>query len=371
MRGKTDMEQSQNTEITRLTRLFAAKRLSSQQKAEFCTQLSVMLQARISLHRALEIIVQQSTHGRLKEVTSSLYKEVSRGSSFAGALAKHPDDFDGLFIVTAEVGQESGRLAYVLENLSIHLEKMNALKRKIKQALAYPALVLCVAVGAVGFMLFFIVPTFAEMFKSFQVELPLSTRIVLHLSEMLNEYAWYGIGLIAVIAAIAFNASRNATLREKAQSILFRTPMIGPLVTKSLVARFCRTLGTLLQSQVSLIDALGITKRIFSDRKMQQEITTIIQHVKQGRALAEPLVASEVFPPMVAQMITVGEETSELDAMLSKVAEYYEKDIDVTIETLSTVLEPIIIVFLGMMVAAILISMYMPMFDLVNVVGGN
>jgi type IV pilus assembly protein PilC len=209
------------------------------------------------------------------------------------------------------------------------------------------------------------------MFKSFQVELPFSTRIVLRISETIMSYGVY-MFLAMVILIISFRSSlRSSFIRQKIEGYVYRLPFLGGILVKNQVARFCRTLGTLLQAQVSLVDALEVTRRIFSNEEIRSEIARITQYVRQGRTIAEPLVESRFFPRMVSQMIAVGEETSELDAMLLKVAEYYEKEIDGKVETLSSVIEPVIIVLLGFLVGGILISIYMPMFDLVNVVGGQ
>ena len=344
-------------------------RIDEKTVAEFCTQLSVLLQSGVSLLRSLQVLRDQTTNEAMKDMVGSLVKEIQKGNSFSKALSLHPKIFDRLFVVTAEIGQESGQLPKVLAQLAEYLEKVVALKRKFKQAMTYPVFVIAVAAGAIGFMLMFIVPAFAEMFRSMQIELPALTKIVLSLSEGLERY-----GLIALLAIIGLVMGFKSTLqkekfREKLEEKLLSVPLIGDILMKNYVARFCRTLGTLLQADVSLIEALGVTMRIFQSEQLQQEIQGIINGVKQGRTVAEPLVTSKFFPPMVSQMIAVGEETSELDAMLLKVAAYYEKDIDVKVETLSSVIEPVIILFLGVVVAGILISMYMPMFEVMSSVG--
>ncbi len=351
--------------------LFSKNAMSVQQKAEFCTQLSVMLQARISLTRALEILFDQSKNARVKEVVEKLVHEVKKGNSFGRALSLQPAVFDNLFAVSAEIGEETGHLPDVFSNLAVYLEKISALRKRIIQAMAYPALVLSVALGAVVFLLTFIVPTFAEMFKSFQVELPFSTRVVLRISEMMMSYGPAALLLLLILVVVFRSALRSSFIRQKMEGYVYRLPFLGGILVKNQVARFCRTLGTLLRAQVSLVDALEVTQRIFSNEEIKSEIARITQYVRQGRTIAEPLVESRFFPRMVSQMIAVGEETSELDAMLMAVAEYYEKEIDGKVETLSSVIEPVIIVLLGFLVGGILISIYMPMFDLVNVVGGQ
>ena len=344
--------------------------VSEKSKVEFCTQLAVMLQARVSLHRALEVLSRQAGDHRMKKVIEHLGNEVRKGNSFSKALRSRPDVFEELFVVSADVGQESGRLPEVLSHLAQHLEKMSALKRKVMQAMTYPALVISVALCAVTFLFVFIVPTFAEMFKNFQVDLPPTTRVALDISGFLTAHGSMLV-LGSIVGAFFFvKIISSKRFRENAERVILRIPLFGDLVRKNHVARFCRTLGTLLESQVSLVDALGVSQRISSNDDIKEEIGEILKHVKQGRAVAEPMVGSRFFPPLVAQMITVGEETSELDSMLLKVADYYEKELDGRVDALSSVIEPVIILLLGMLVAIILISMYMPMFELVNVVGG-
>jgi type IV pilus assembly protein PilC len=346
-------------------------RITDRDKAEFCTQLSVMLKARVSLLHALEVLIRQTQKKSMKRVIESIAREVRKGASLDHALSMHPTVFDRLFVVTAEVGQESGRLPEVLSHLAAHLEKMNGLKRKFTQALAYPALVMTVAAVAVSFLLIFIVPTFAEMFKSFQIDLPLSTQMVLGLSNILSQYGLWGLLLIALLVLLSKETFRRPEVKAKVENYAFRLPLIGDVFLKTHIARFCRTLGTLLEAQVSLVDALSVTQRIATHDGIRTQIGTIMKHVRRGHAIADPLADSTLFPPMVVQMIAVGEETSDLDKMLLKVADYYEQEIDGKVETLSSVMEPLIVLFLGLVVATVLIAMYLPMFDLVNVVGGG
>jgi type IV pilus assembly protein PilC len=347
------------------------KRVGDREKVDFCTQLSVLLLARISLHQALMVLKAQARSDAMKRVVDRLLASIQRGNSFGRAMAEQKDVFDNLFVVAAEVGGETGRLPEVLAHLAQYLEKIHALKRKFYQALAYPALVVAVACFAVTFLLVFIIPSFAEMFRSFQIELPWSTKIVINVSTFVVEHGYWVLPALLVMAISAITMLRAPFLRQRIGTLAMRLPVLGEILLKNHVARFCRTLGTLLQAQVSLVDALAVTQRINTAEGVREEIGRLLKYVKQGRAMAEPLVESTLFPPMVAQMIGVGEETSELDSMLLKVADYYEKELDGKIETLSTVIEPIIIVFLGILVAVILISMYLPMFDLISVVGAG
>lgn len=344
-------------------------RITDHERSEFCTQLAVMLQARVSLHRSLEVLALQTRNERMKRVIEEIGADLRRGTAFDRALAAHPEVFGNLFVVTCEVGQESGRLPEVLMHLAHHLEKMNALGRKVRQALAYPALVLSVALIVVTFLMLFVVPTFAEMFKNFKIELPASTEVILSVSRFLDAHTGAILGGIAGLGWVAFVAARDSSIRSWIEQMSLRIPLVGAMVVKTHVARFCRTLGTLLEAQVSLVEALEVTERITTNAGLRGEIAQIVSDVKGGHAIARPLEGSRLFPPMVVQMVAVGEETSELDAMLLKVADYFEKEIDASVELLSSVIEPVIILFLGMVVAGILVAMYLPMFELVNLVG--
>jgi type IV pilus assembly protein PilC len=354
-----------------LSRLKFSRGVTSQDRTTFLSQLSLMLRARVSLVRSLEILVDQTRSAKMKDVVAEVLKEVKKGSSFSSSLSHHPEVFDPLVVVTAEVGQESGRLPDVLSSLAEHMEKMNALKKKVTQALAYPVLVLSVALLVVLFLLLYIVPTFADMFRSSQVEIPYATQLVINASEFLTDYWSYllfAILLFGFLSRWVFKAQVNRGFVERHG---IRVPWIGSIMITNYTARFCRTLGTLLQSQVPLIDALNVTKRIFVNESLQKEIERLIKFVKQGQTVAEPLSTSKLFSPMVAQMIAVGEETSELETMLLKVAEFYEQEIADKMETLTTVIEPILIIFLGIIVGTVLITMYMPMFEMANAVGGG
>ncbi len=346
-------------------------KVSAQDKATFLSQLSMMLGARVPVVKALEILAGQARSSKMKVAVTGLLTDVRKGSSLSASLARQPEIFDQLLVVTAEVGQESGRLPDVLSSLADHMEKMNVLKRKVVQALAYPVLVLVVAVLVVSFLLLYVVPTFAEMFRTSNVQIPYATQLVIYASNFLSSY-WIYMACFGFAATLTTKwISGSDISQEIAEKYSLRTPWIGGVMTKNYTARFCRTLGTLLQSQVPLVDALSVTKRIFKNRKLRCEIERLIKSVKQGHPVAEPLATSGIFSPVVAQMIAVGEETSELEKMLLKVASFYEEEIEDMMDTLTTVIEPILIVILGAIVGSILISLYLPMFDMANAVGGG
>ncbi len=355
--------------LSAVNKILHRNRISLQDKAKICLELSVMLQAGVTLHRSLQVLLVQTDKRSLRGVLQKLVREVQKGDSFSAALGRHPDVFDPLFITSAEVGQESGKLPQVMSNLALYLEKMSVLKRKFLQALAYPALVLSIAVSVVSFLLLVIVPAFAEMFTSMKVELPAATRFTFGLSRWLTCNGYLVILGAAALMVLLRQFFTSKRFRSRTSAYIYRAPVVGGVLLKNLVARFCRTLGTLLQAQVSLVRALEVTQRIMTNEGIKNEVGRIATLVKQGKAIAEPVLSSRFFPPMVSQMIAVGEETSELDAMLFKVAEYYEKEVDGTVDSLSSVMEPILIMVIGTIVATIVISMYLPMFEMMNVVG--
>ena len=306
----------------------------------------------------------------MRSVVRLLMADVRKGLSLSASLAKHPSVFDPIVVVTVEVGQESGKLPEVLSALAAHMEKINTLRKKVAQAMAYPVLVLGVALMAVTFMLLYIVPTFATMFRTSHVELPYATRLVMAASHFLSGY-WAYIAASSLVTIAILKLVIGSDLKDLYMNrYAIKTPWLGSVLSKNYTARFCRTLGTLLQSQVPLIEALNVTRKIFRDRNVRAEIERLISFVRQGRSVSEPLFHSEVFSPVVAQMISVGEETSDLETMLLRIASFYEEELSGMMETLTTVIEPVFIVVMGALVGTILIAMYLPMFDMANAVGG-
>lgn len=345
------------------------RRITNRDRSEFCTQLSVMLRSNISLQRALDVLEVQMSNPRMKSVVAGLRKEIQKGNTLARALSMHGQVFDALFVVSVEVGQESGQLDEVFEHLAIHLENINNLRRKFLQAMTYPILVLSVAFLVVFFFLFYIVPTFAEMFKSFQSDLPVTTRIIISASLFFREYGVYLVTAMLAPGLLAWKVFNNSNNKEKIDNYFSSIPLLDEIILKNHIARFCRTLGTLLHADVVLVEALEISKRMMTHRGMKKEIDQIITQVRRGNAIAQPMITSKIFPPMVGQMIAVGEETSELDNMLLKVAGLFEQEIQAKVDTLSSIAEPVLILMLGVIVALILISLYLPIFDVVNTIG--
>lgn len=327
-----------------------------------------MVGARLPLVDALDTAAAQASHQRLKETLAGVARRVRQGSGLADSLARHPDVFGLLYIRLVRVGEVAGVLDEVLLRLADYLEKAHALRRQFRLALVYPAVVLSVAVGAVAFLLTVIVPTFADLFADFDAELPLPTRIVISLSDGLRAYfplvVLGGIGLL-VGGRIALRTEWGGRVWD---ALRLRLPVLGPLYLKGVIARFCRTLSTMLHSGVPLVDALEVAAGTADNRIVDDAVRAMRHRVVRGSSLAAPLQRETLFPPMVVQMIAVGEETARLDDMLAHVAEHYEREVDAAVQALTSIIEPLLILLLGLVIGTILVAIYLPMFDLVTVI---
>jgi type IV pilus assembly protein PilC len=350
----------------------AAVRIGSKVKdrdmAIFTRQFSTMIDAGLPLVQCLNILAEQSEAKNLRDVTANIARTVEQGSTLAEALRKHPRTFDDLFTNMVEVGETGGILDVILQRLSAYIEKAAALKRKVKSAMVYPASIIAVAFLVIVFMLTFVIPTFASMFKEMGAELPLPTRIVIGLSDFVRGY------ILLIIAAIVGGifALRSYYRTENGKStidaLLLKVPIFGTIFRKVAVARFTRTLGTMVQSGVPILEGLRITASTSGNKVVEKAVLQCRTSVTEGKTLAEPLKTSGVFPPMVTQMISVGEQTGALDAMLSKIADFYDDEVDTAVNTLTSLLEPIMIVFLGGIVGGLVVAMYLPIFKLVTLI---
>ena len=344
-------------------------RVSPRALIDFTRSFAVMIQARLSLVQSLNTAAAQCTNARLKHVIETVRRDVQRGKSLAESLARHERIFNSLYVHLVHIGEVAGILDRVLLRLAAHLEKAAALKRKVQFAMFYPGLILTVALGAIIFFLTAIVPTFAEMYADFGHELPGPTRVVLRLSEALTDYFLVvAIGMSLLIVGIGV-LLRSPGGRLTWDRLKLRFPVLGSLMLKSLTARFCRTLGTLLSSGVALVDALSILAKASGNQYVERALTDVLGRVRRGSSLYQPLKQAGFFPDMVVQLIAVGEQTAELDGMLLHAAEYYEQEVDVFLDGLTSIIEPILIVVIGLMLGGILVSLYLPMFEMINAVG--
>jgi len=339
--------------------------------AIFTRQFATMIGAGLPLVQCLEILSKQTEAAGFRAVITSVMHDVEAGSTLADALGKHKKVFDDLFVNMVQAGEAGGVLDEILMRLANYIEKANALIRKVKGALTYPAVVLTVALGATLFMLMFIIPTFAKMFTDFGGELPLPTKIVMGLSNFLRHF-WWALFAAVVAGVIAFQRFASTEHgRLAVDKVSLKMPILGDVILKGGVARFTRTLGTLISSGVPILTGLEITARTAGNKVLQNAIEATRNSIREGETIAAPLRASGVFPPMVVQMIAVGEQTGALDQMLTKIANFYEEEVDAAVETLTSVIEPVMIVVMGTIVGGMLVAMYLPMFKLINVVAGK
>lgn len=343
-------------------------RVSEKTVVDFTRGLAVMIKANVPLVKALDTSIDQTDNNRFKEILEKVRKNVKGGKSLADSLAKHKSIFDGLYIHLVEVGELAGILDEILFRLFGYMEKRYSLKQKVRMALVYPSIVVTVAIAAILFLLLFIVPTFAEMYSDFNAELPGPTQLVLSISQVISNYFLYiVIGLVALIFGIRTFIQRPGG-RYFLDRIKLRIPFFGSIFQKTLMTRFCQTLGTLLKSGVTLVDALNIIGKASGNMIITEATQEMVRSVKKGGSLTESLQDFKVFPGMVVQMISVGEETSELDDTLLHIAELYDEEVDLAVESLTSIIEPVLIVVLGIVLGAIVIAMYLPIFELMNVI---
>ncbi len=351
----------------------AARKLAGKVKdrdmAIFTRQFSTMIDAGLPLVQCLHILAEQSESATLRTVSGGVARDVEGGASLAEALRKHPKTFNDLFTNMVEVGESGGILDVVLQRLSAYIEKAAALKAKVKSAMMYPIAIVSVAFIVVIFMLTFIIPTFATMFTQMGAELPLPTKIVVGLSNFVRR--WILVIIIAVAGGIYALKRYHATEAGKSviDALMLKVPVLGMLLRKVAVARFTRTLGTLISSGVPILEGLRITARSSGNKVVEKAVLATRQSVAEGKTIVEPLKASGVFPPMVTQMINVGEQTGALDAMLGKIADFYDEEVDTAVGGLMALLEPMMIVFLGVVIGGLVVAMYLPIFKLVTIVG--
>ena len=335
----------------------------------FTRQIATMINAGLPLVQSLEVLASQQLNKRFKGVLIKIREDVEGGSTFAASLKQHPTVFTPLYMSMVEAGEAGGFLDTVLNRLAGYIEKSMTLRRKVKGAMIYPATIITVAVAVVIFLLIFVIPTFKALFEGFGAALPLPTRIVLELSRLVKTHLLAGLGtLVGAVFGVRFYY-RTEKGKKVIDSLLLRLPVIGQLIRKVSVAKFTRTLGTLLSSGVPILDALNITAKVAGNRVVEEAILKTRSSIAEGKTIADPLGASGIFPPMVVQMISVGEQTGALDSMLAKIADFYDAEVDQAVSNLTTLLEPIMIVFLGVVVGGLIIAMYLPIFKLVTVVG--
>jgi len=330
----------------------------------FTRQLTTMIEAGLPLVQSLDILAKQNDNKTFKQMLEDIKVSVESGNTLSKAMEKHPKVFDELFVNMVNAAEVSGNLDVIFVRLAVFMEKAMALKRKIKGALFYPISVMVVAAIVVAILLIKVVPTFASMFEGSGQALPMPTQIVVNISDFLRHYI---IHIVAGIFATIFILKRIYGLkwgRYFFDKLFLKLPVFGPLIRKAAVAKFTRTLGTMLQSGVAILEALDIVAKTSGNVIIEQSVYKARDSIKEGRNIADPLEETKVFPPMVVQMIAIGESTGALDAMLFKIADFYDEEVDQAVENLTSLMEPLIMAFLGTVVGGLIVAMYLPIFKI-------
>jgi type IV pilus assembly protein PilC len=341
--------------------------VDSKELAIFTRQFSVMIDAGLPLVQCLEILASQQENKTFQKVLTATRSQVEGGATLSASMRSAPKVFDALYVNMVEAGETGGILDTILQRLSGYIEKNVKLQRAVKSALVYPIGVLTVAGGVITLLLWKVVPIFATLFAGLGVTLPLPTKIVITLSNIVGSY----FGLMALVGAalsifglkVWYGTPQGRMVMD---TIILKLPVLGILMRKIAVARFTRTLGTLISSGVPILEGLDITAKTAGNAVVEKALNSVRKALEEGKSLTEPLKESQVFPGMVTQMIAVGEQTGAMDAMLSKIADFYEEEVDAAVKDLLTALEPVMIVFLGLVVGGVVISMYLPLFSLIG-----
>jgi len=330
----------------------------------FTRQFATMIDAGLPIVQCLQILAGQTDSRPFRKVIGGVKDDIESGTTLAEAIRKHTKVFSDLYTSMVQAGEIGGILDTILVRLANYLEKASKLKSKIKGAMIYPSCIVAAAIVVTAVLLIWVIPVFAEVFESFGHALPAPTQFVINLSHFTIDHIWY-LAAMPVLAAVALHyAHKTDRGRLLIDRFLLRVPVFGQLIRKSAVARFTRTLGTLVSSGVPILDALAITARTAGNKVVERAIVMARTSISSGRTIAEPLTESKVFPPMVCQMISVGETTGALDSMLQKIADFYEDEVDNTVANLMSLLEPAVILFLGVVIGGLVISMYLPIFQL-------
>ena len=344
------------------------QKVKSRDLVVFTRQFATLIDAGVPLVQCLDILQQQEVNKTFKRIINQIKADVESGKTFSEALKKHPNVFDTLYVNLVAAGEMGGMLDVTLNRLAAYIEKIERLKKKVRGAMTYPAVVVGIAVLVVAVILTYVIPVFAGLFRDAGAKLPPMTLVVIAISDFFKRYIhWIVLGLILLV--FLFKRFRKTPKgREWTDSLALRTPVFGILLRKVAIARFSRTLGTMLGAGVPILDSLDIVATTAGNAVIEKELRKARASIAEGQTVAEPLGKSGVFPPMVVQMISVGEATGALDEMLSKIADFYDEEVDIAVDALTSLLEPLLIVFLGVTIGGLLVAMYLPIFQLADVV---
>ncbi len=345
-----------------------AKKITVKDLAIFSRLFSTMVNAGLPIDQCLDILREQVANKTFAKTIGDVHQSVAGGSSMAEALSRHKKVFDNLYVHMVEAGETGGVLALIFKRLATYLEKADALRRKVKGAMMYPIAVMTVAIGATVFLLLKVIPVFAKMFTDMGATLPKPTQVVIGVSEFLQAYFLYGMILFGILAALYRRYRQNETGRLVTDRIFLKIPVLGDVIRKTAVARFTRTLGTLISSGVPILQGLDITAKTSGNMVVQRALQATRIAISEGKNISHPLQESKVFPNMVVQLISVGEQTGRLAEMLEKIADFYDEEVDTAVQAMTSLIEPIVIVFMGVVIGGLLIAMYLPMFDLIGAI---
>jgi type IV pilus assembly protein PilC len=345
------------------------KKVRTEDIAIFARQMATMMTAGLPLVQALELVGQGHDNPTMGELIMALKADVEAGNSFAEALSRHPVHFDDLFVNLVDAGEKSGTLENLLDKVAIYKEKTEAIRKKVKKALTYPAAVVVVAFIVTGILLYFVVPQFQDLFQGFGADLPVFTLFVIALSEFVQQWWWVILlGIGATGFAFTWVKKRSPAFRRLIDRVMLRLPVVGVILHKSALARYHRTLSTMFAAGVPLVEALDPVARAAGNIIFEEAVYEIRDEVASGTQLHQGMQAAGLFPPMATQMVAIGEESGSLDAMCAKVADYYESEVDALVDSLSSLLEPLIMAVLGILVGGLVVAMYLPIFQLGQVV---
>jgi type IV pilus assembly protein PilC len=348
---------------------FMKPKVTSKDIVIFTRQFSTMIDAGLPLVQGLTILADQTENKTFKGILKQIVKDVEGGSSLAEAMEKHPKVFDDLFVNLVAAGEVGGILDTILQRLAAYIEKAEKLKARIKGAMTYPIVVVSIAIIVIAVIMIFVIPVFQEMFASFGKALPVPTQMVVAMSNFTKGNIHYMIGALVVLVFLFRRYRATASGKKTTDTLALKLPIFGPLLKKVAVARFSRTLGTMISSGVPIITALEIVAKTSGNVVLEEVILEVRSSIAEGQPIAEPLSENEIFPSMVVQMIAVGEATGALDTMLGKIADFYDDEVDAAVEAMTSMLEPLLMVFLGGSIGGLVVAMYLPIFSMAAAMG--
>ena len=348
---------------------FLKQKIKEKNVVVFCRIFSTMINAGLPLIQCLDLLSQQEENKTFAKIIKTVKEDIEGGTSLTNALKKYPEIFDELFVNLIAAGEAGGILDIILNRLSAYMEKAMKLKARVKSAMTYPVAVLVISAGVVALLLLKVIPVFQKMFESMGGELPALTAALISASQFMQDYWWLIAGIIFAIYMAIKQFYKTEKGRWTIDSMLLKAPVFGDVLKKVAVAKFSRTLSTMMSSGVPILEGLNIVSKTSGNVVIEDALMKTRQSIAEGRSIAEPLSETNIFPPMVVQMISVGEATGALDAMLAKIADFYDEEVDVAVENMTALLEPFMMVFLGVVVGGMIIAMYLPIFKLASVVG--